>query len=111
MSPTWSGSFGEVAPGVTKGMPGLLEDRPEREHRVGIGEAERDRHLVLVDELARDAGDHRRVGLGVVDDELDLLAVDAAGVVDLLHLQLGAVERGRVERGQRAGEVERARRS
>ena len=54
-----------------------------------------------------DAGDDRRVGLGVIDDELDLLAEDAACVVDLLGLQLGAVERRSVERGQRARHVER----
>ena len=48
MSPTWSGSFGEVAPGVTKGTPACWKIGPSASTEVGIGEAERDRHLVLV---------------------------------------------------------------
>src|SRR5262249_3034154 len=59
------------------------------------------------EQLARHAGDHRRVGLGVVDDQLDLLAVDAACVVDFLGFQLGAIERRSVEGGQRTRNVER----
>ena len=105
--PTCSGSFGEVAPGVTKGTPACWKIGPSAGAESEIGEAHRYRHLVRIQELAGDGGDHGRVGLCVVDDQIYGLAVDAAGGVDLLGLELGAIQGGRIKRRQRSRHVER----
>ena len=49
------GKLGRGRAGRDEGDAGLLEDRPEREHRVGIGEAHRDRHLSVTSWLAVEA--------------------------------------------------------
>ncbi len=55
---------------------------------------------VLLDELGRGGDRLRLVGGVVLDDDLDLLAVDAARVVDALDLELERVLLGR-RRAQR----------
>ena len=72
------------------------------------GEAERaadDRdHLVLLDQLARDRDGFRAVAAVVVDDELDLAAVDPAGRIGLLHGKLGALLGVDAEAGEPLGD-------
>ena len=53
--PTCSGSFGEVAPGVTKGTPACWKIGPSASAESESVKPMADRHLVLVDELAGDA--------------------------------------------------------
>jgi hypothetical protein len=107
MSPISAGSFGDVAPGVTKGTPARWKIGPAMFDRIGIGEAEGDMHAVIADQPAGDARDRRGVGLGVVDDELDRAAEHAAGGVDLADLEPGAVQGRAIERGERTRDIER----
>ncbi len=81
----------------------LLRDLPacDRERRGDL--ADHRQHLVLRDE-ARDGGaDLGRLALVVVADELDLLALDAAGGVDFLDGHGEPVVRGLAEGGFGAG--------
>jgi hypothetical protein len=56
------------------------------------------------DELVGDRDALLRIGHVVADDDLDLLAVDAAGRVDVGRGLLGALLELRAERGVRAGD-------
>src|SRR5262249_39097110 len=56
--------------------------------------------LVLDSELLGLAPPHVGLGLVVGDDQLDGPAVDAAGLVDVVHRHLGAHERGLTTRGR-----------
>ncbi len=70
----------------------LVDDRPVGLTR-GAGEAgEDDVHLVALEHAAHHFLIAGIVGLGVVDDQLDLAPGDAAGLVDLLGGQLDAVD-------------------
>ena len=48
MSAELVGQLGRGGAGRHEGDPGLLGDRPQRQHRVGVGEADDHRHLVLL---------------------------------------------------------------
>src|SRR4029079_8913844 len=87
---------------------GGLERRARRKDRVGVGVADEQRDLVLLDELLGRLGRHVHLVLAVMDDEVDLRAVHAAGVVDLLDGELGAVRGWEVERRLGPGEGEAA---
>ena len=108
MSPTWVGIFGDVAPTVMNGIFAAWKVGPGREDGVGVRVADEQRDLVLLDELLRRLGRDVHLVLAVVDDEVDLLAEHAAGGVDLLDRQLGAVRGRQVERGLVAGQGEAA---
>ena len=85
-------------------MLGAVDVAAHRHRRGGAGRAD-DRHdLVLLDQLARRGDGLGVVGGVVLDDELDRVAVDAAGVVDLLDLGLEHVLLGLAERRVRAGQ-------
>ena len=45
-------------------------------------------HLVLGDELLDHSRAGRRTALGILDDQLDLLAQNTAGCIDILHCPL-----------------------
>jgi hypothetical protein len=100
------GQFRRGGAGRQERNAGLLGERAERLHRIGIGIGD-DGRRVLRDQNLALGGDGRRIGLGVDDDELELPAEHAAGGVDLLRLQLRAVDRRDVERGEIAGQVGR----
>ena len=108
MSPTWVGILGDVAPTVMNGILADWNVGPGREDGVGVGVADHQRDLVLLDELLRRLGRDVHLVLAVVDDEVDLRAEDAAGRVDLLDRELRAVRRRQVERGLVAGQGEPA---
>ena len=65
---------------------------------------EEDRLRALADDLDRTVGAERRLGLVVELDDLDRLAEDAAGGVDLLDRELGAGDRVGVDRLEPAAE-------
>ena len=83
--------------------PGFLVDVRGRDRHAGVEVADDPLHAVG-DELVRDRDALLRIRDVVADDDLDLLAVDAAGGVDVLGRLLGAVLELGAERRVRPGD-------
>ena len=88
------------------GDPGFLDDLLDLHPLARGGGPDDGRHLVGVDEFLGDGGGLGRVALGIANDQLQRPAVDAPGLVDLIHRhfrhQLGGRADGR--RRPRQGE-------
>ena len=97
---------GHGAADIEIGNAGILGDRRAGQVEAGIGDADDGRHLVLVDQALRRVGDVGQRALAVILDQLDLLALHAAGSVDLLDRKLGALQRGILDRRVGAGQAE-----
>ena len=69
-----------------QGVP-AFHDRDHRLARARHVAAENDVNAVFEDQLLGERGKARGAGLGVVADDLQFAAVDAAGLVDFLHSQ------------------------
>ena len=91
--------------GIEEQAVQLLEHRQHRFARHRGPAAEHHRHLVLLQQFARLLGEERPVGCGIDHDRLDLLAEQAAMLVDVVdHHQHGVLERRLADRhgaGQR----------
>ena len=77
--------------------PGVLRLAAGRPAEVEVA-GRHDQLGALVDQLDRGVADRHRVGLAVDVEEAHRLAEQAAGIVDLLDRDLGALEPGLVER-------------
>ncbi len=76
-------------------------------HRNARAHTTNDADGPIVDRLGRGGGRHiGRDAVVVAGDDLEVAAVDAALIVDVLGSQLGRSEHGRGERVERAGEAE-----
>src|SRR5215211_1033834 len=82
----------------------LLEHRDHRERGAGDRAADHGDYLVVLDEARREGAGLVGVGAVVIDDELELLAVDAALGVHLLDIHLDRLLLGLAEEGRRAGD-------
>ena len=82
---------------------GVLGDRDDRHGGAGGGAADDRDDLVVLDEAGGEGARLVRVAAVVVEDELDLLAVDAAGGVHLLDEHLQGLRLRVAEEGGRAG--------
>ena len=69
---------------------GAREQRHHRERLAGIDRAEDHADLVSARELGGAVHGFGRIALRVAADQLELTAIDAAGLVDLVHGQLNA---------------------
>src|SRR5581483_8645619 len=84
---------------------GLLEDRPDREHVLGVRQTNHRLDLVRLDQPSGGVGGGGDVGLAVVDNRFELLAVDSAFSVDLLERELAPLQRRLVDGRERPGDV------
>jgi hypothetical protein len=82
----------------------LFQLRHDGERQRRAPGTEHHRHLLARDELFGGGNGFRRVGLVVLDDELELLAEHAARLVDLLLGDLGALSHVVAGRSEGAGE-------
>ncbi len=80
-------------------------DRDRRQPLLGADRVEDGEHLVVLHELVRGAHGERHLVLRVLDDELDLAAVDAARRIGGGEADLRGERRRRAADGQRAGQV------
>ena len=82
----------------------LVKELGGRGHLAGVHRADAGVHMVVVDQLGGDLLGFFRGALGIRAHQFDLLAVQAAVGVDVVHAQLDAVEAldaiGRVAAGQ-----------
>ena len=82
---------------------GILEDGDHGHGVAGARAADHGHDLVFLDEAGGEGARRARVAGVIVDDEADLLAVHAAGLVDALDVELERLALGLAEEGRRPG--------